>query len=555
MQRVRFLWFMLIFLLILSFLAPIQVFGAEDTASSSIPVQRISGKDRIETSIAVAQQGWDIAETVILNEYDNYADALAATPFATQLNAPVLLTRGGDLDPRIRLELERLEAKKVILLGGEGRLSTRIEDQLTEFNYAWERIGGLTRYDTSVLIAQKVDSDSVILVNGDNYPDALSAASYAGIKNIPIILIPNRSLPETVINYYQAHTPAEVMVVGGSSVVPDALLETHGIPVDHRFGGLDRYDTAAQLYAYAKGAFSSNDVYFASGEQYPDAMVGTILAAKNSSALLITKSNALPSPIAQLFDPATSALQGVFILGGTGVISPSVYAVLSSLITPPLPKSPQEPTPQVPTPQEPIPEEEEPKLAGKTIVVDPGHGFPNPGALGPSGTQEMNNNLAIAKFLALELENAGANVILTRTNDNSPAYDANTTYTQTADLQSRVAIAEKNSADLFVSLHNDSWQTAHGTTTFYASGNPQAASSIKLAQSIQKALTQVVGTDDLGVKDSQFYVLRRTTMPAVLVEVAFISHPTEEMLLADDEFRKKAAHGVARGIFQYFGFD
>lgn len=508
-------------------LSPLKAFASEASSEPSearAKTTRLYGKDRTATSIAASRQGWTSSEAVILNELNNYADAISATPLAVQLDAPVLLTYGAHIDPRVKDELKRLQAKKVILLGGNGRLSTTIEKELTDLNYDWERIGGLDRYETSTRIAEKIESDTMILVNGDDFPDALSAASYAGIEQIPILLMSNPEFPQSVSEYYQKHRPSQVIVVGGDGVVPDQLLEEQNIPITLRLGGKDRYESAAQLYTYAQSAYDSNQYYLASGQLYPDAMVGTVLAAKNRSPLLITKRANLPDSLQTIFAPENIASMEITILGGTSVVSGKIQAELEGK------------------------DFLQYLLTGKTVVVDAGHGFPDPGAIGPGGSKEKDNNLAIAKFLATELESIGAKVVMTREDDYSPAYNAGAQHTQREDLQKRVDIAQENIADLFISIHNDSWKTAQGTTTFYSSTNPSGALSYHLARFIENELTQTIGTKNLGVKDSRLYVTRNTTMPAVLVEVAFISHPTEEKLLKDDEFRQKAAQGIREGV-------
>jgi hypothetical protein len=105
-------------------------------------------------------------------------------------------------------------------------------------------------------------------------------------------------------------------------------------------------------------------------------------------------------------------------------------------------------------------------------------------------------------------------------------------------------------ADIFVSIHNDSFTspTAAGTTTFHYGD----AESIKLATFVQKSLVDGLGTKDRGARYASFYVIRYTDMPAILVEVAFISNPEEEMLLASVDGRYKAADSIFRGIVKYF---
>lgn len=198
-----------------------------------------------------------------------------------------------------------------------------------------------------------------------------------------------------------------------------------------------------------------------------------------------------------------------------------------------------------PTPT--LTEPESNRLLGKIICLDPGHGGDDPGALGPSGTLEKDNTLTICLLLRDILESNGATVILTRDTDrrvasqDSPASE---------ELKARVEIATDSHADIFISIHNDSFtsNTAMGTTTFHY-GDPE---SIKLAGLIQKNLVDELGTKDRGSRFASFYLIRYTKMPAILVEVAFISNPEEEVLLSSTDGRIKIAESIFQGITNYF---
>ena len=107
--------------------------------------ERIFGQDRIETAIAISQKGWTSAHTVILCEKTDYPDSIAVAPLAAKLDAPILLTGGNSLDPRVVSELRRLQPQKVILLGGLGRLTSQMETDLNNLSLSWERIGGSDR--------------------------------------------------------------------------------------------------------------------------------------------------------------------------------------------------------------------------------------------------------------------------------------------------------------------------------------------------------------------------------------------------------------------------
>ncbi|WP_289710820.1 cell wall-binding repeat-containing protein [Desulfosporosinus nitroreducens] len=258
--------------------------------------ERIAGQDRVETALKISQKGWDSALTVILCEYNDYPDSIAATPFAVNLNAPILLTKGDSIDPRVVKELQRLSPDKVILLGGTACLQPAIEKELEGLSLQWDRIGGIDRYETSVLLAKELFSDSMILANGDNFPDALSAATFAGIKQIPIILT-STTLPASVIQYYQETAPKHLFVIGGEVVVPTKELTKNNFTIETRLGGYDRYETNAKVVSFMKDTYQSNDLFLASGITFPDAVAGTVLASKSNAPLLLTEKDDIPPAV------------------------------------------------------------------------------------------------------------------------------------------------------------------------------------------------------------------------------------------------------------------
>lgn len=181
-------------------------------------------------------------------------------------------------------------------------------------------------------------------------------------------------------------------------------------------------------------------------------------------------------------------------------------------------------------------------LAGKKVIIDAGHGAKDPGAVGPKKVKEKDVNLATAKALKAELEAAGAEVVLTRSTD------------VFLELKDRTDISNKSDYDAFISIHADSYTaTSKGSTTYYnATVNFNGVKSYALATSIQSDLVKAVGTYNRGVKEQVFYVNRMNELPSVLVELAFISNPTEEALLASASFQKNAAIGIRKGLENYF---
>lgn len=223
-----------------------------------------------------------------------------------------------------------------------------------------------------------------------------------------------------------------------------------------------------------------------------------------------------------------------------------------------------------------------PALAGPVIVLDPGHGGSQGGATSPTGMQEKNLALTLAKKVKKALEQElGATVVLTRDRD------------ALVQLSERVTVANGKKPDLFVSIHANSMPTKQqrlvndGIETYFlsasasgdqakkvaarenaeAGGQPKGAAgdtlsfiladlqraethhdSSRLAYAVHESLIQATGATDRGVQQAPFYVLMGLEAPAVLVEVGFISHPAEGKKLADDEYQATLAQAITRGV-------
>ncbi|NJR64559.1 MAG: AMIN domain-containing protein [Leptolyngbyaceae cyanobacterium CRU_2_3] len=171
------------------------------------------------------------------------------------------------------------------------------------------------------------------------------------------------------------------------------------------------------------------------------------------------------------------------------------------------------------------------------VVLDPGHGGSDPGAVGINGLQEKQIVLPIAQQVAAYLEQQGVQTILTRTDDSD------------VELEPRVQMAEQSNATLFVSIHANSISLdrseVNGVETYYF------ASGEQMARVIQDSIIQGTGMNDRGIRQSRFYVLRRTSMPAVLVEVGFVTGSEDAPRLANEGFRSQMARAIAQGILQY----
>ena len=191
-------------------------------------------------------------------------------------------------------------------------------------------------------------------------------------------------------------------------------------------------------------------------------------------------------------------------------------------------------------------------LKGKKIVIDPGHGGNDAGAIGPTGVMEKNVTLKVALELKKLLEAEGAQVIMTRDGDTTVS-PKGAKASDIEELGARCDVANRNGADIFISIHADSFTRpeARGTTGYYyskGSGRGQ-----KLADCIRRNLVEQLGTPSRGTQPCNFYVVKNTDMPATLIELGFISNKEEEKLLDSKEGVQRAAQGILDGIEDYFG--
>ncbi|HEY9610150.1 N-acetylmuramoyl-L-alanine amidase [Allocoleopsis sp.] len=174
---------------------------------------------------------------------------------------------------------------------------------------------------------------------------------------------------------------------------------------------------------------------------------------------------------------------------------------------------------------------------GRTVVViDPGHGGKDAGAIGIGGLREKDIILAISLQVAASLQQQGIQVVMTRSDD------------RFISLEGRVQIARQVGASAFVSIHANSISLrrpdVNGIETYYFS-------SQRLAQAIHYSILQSLSTSDRGVRQARFYVLRNNSMPATLVEVGYVTGAGDASRLASPAYQRQMAEAIARGILLY----
>ncbi|MFR2533779.1 MAG: N-acetylmuramoyl-L-alanine amidase CwlD [Clostridia bacterium] len=194
-------------------------------------------------------------------------------------------------------------------------------------------------------------------------------------------------------------------------------------------------------------------------------------------------------------------------------------------------------------------------VSDKVIVIDAGHGVPDEGAQSSNGTTEAETNLKIALKLQNLLEQSGATVILTRSDENA-IYDIDSKtlkQKKISDIHNRVKIGNESSADIFVSIHLNKipQQQYWGWQCFYKEGNEQ---SMKLAKSMQTNLNEAIQKENkrVAMKIENIYIVKHVEIPISIVECGFLSNPEEEKELLTDAYQDKLAWGIYNGIIDYF---
>lgn len=304
--------------------------------------ERSFGTSRYDTAVAVSQQ-LDSADTVVLATGRSFPDALAGAPLAYALDAPILLVDTSFVPQVVLDEIARLGATNIVILGGTSAISNSVLVQLIEeagiLAGNIERISGASRYETCEKIALALEKelgdgmiDTAFIATGLNFPDALAASGVAAKMGAPILLV------GADINWATQAAIDELgitdtVVLGGRFVVNDTVW--NGLPSPERLSGTSRYDTAKEIADYAldgSGAgFTAEEIFVATGGNFPDALGAGVLAAMKGAPTVLT--DAAIHPATRTFLAENRAeIKRMSIIGGPAAISWVTERTLVSLV-------------------------------------------------------------------------------------------------------------------------------------------------------------------------------------------------------------------------------
>ncbi|MDD7794478.1 cell wall-binding repeat-containing protein [Clostridium sp. 'White wine YQ'] len=515
--------------------------GIKTSAAIIASQTRYSGSTRMETAVEISKAGWTSSQNVVLAYAYDFPDALSGVPLALLKDAPILLTDKTSIPTSTMNEIKRLNASNIYILGSSGVVSDSVQNSLTSTGYTVTRLGGIDRFETSLKIADKVNSSNsshtAVISIFDNYPDALSISPYAAMKHIPILYTEANSLEAKTRAWLKNNGITNVIISGGTGVISQNVenqLTSDGMTVQ-RLAGADRYLTALNIVKTFQSSFNSNFM-LATGEDFPDALAGGVLAAKTQTPILLTQDKSMEEDVKDYLDSKSSL--SFFVLGGTGVIQSNIN-----------------------------------NYFGKLIVVDPGHDYgADYGAVG-NGYAETDLNMQVALKVKASLEARGNKVVLTR-----QAWDRPVSTSLSQSLQSRTDLANGLKADLFISIHHDKSDSSSvtGVSAHYSTYRPNidtsgvitgddpygwysgvyidttpsnaAIVSRNLATTVVNDLSSKMGYNNRYAHDHNLFVTKNTNMPSILVECGFLSNYDEATRSANSDNQAKIGEVIGDAV-------
>lgn len=322
--------------------ACIVLFGATSTeyAKNNYNVTRIYGANRYETAVDIASRfNGDNVENVIIASGNDFPDALTGSILSKKLNAPILLADksiSGSMDSINYIKKHLCAKGNIYILGGNASISEEYENQLKILgNYNIKRLEGKDRFSTNSTIISSANVEKgtpVIIVNGFNFADALSISNISASKGYPIIMSKSDKLTDKAREILKNIEPSQVFIVGGQSSINNTEIcdikdTIKGLDDSKiiRIGGLNRYETSINICKYFD--LKGDTVFIASGENFPDALSGSSLAAKLDAPVILT--NGKDTSMEKNYLCSTN-YNNVILLGGEFSTSNNIEKTISN---------------------------------------------------------------------------------------------------------------------------------------------------------------------------------------------------------------------------------
>lgn len=316
--------------------------------------RRISGSNRFATSAAVSKTLWpmtdlyynygvDNPEAVVVANGLDYADALAGSSFANQVDGVLLLTLPGMLPSEVEAEITRLltaagTATEVpcYVLGGPNAVSDDVFDRLEMFDgfASVDRLAGGSRYGTAVAIAEEL-FDWVVLpttafvVSGESPWDALATGPVAAHSGAPILMTRKSTLPSETATFITDNLITDVVVIGGvNAVSADVFNQIDALPgvTAMRVAGGNRYDTAREVAQYGvDNGMDAGSVVLVSGQTFADGLSAGTIEAFTDGPMLLTARDYVPDEVYEFFEDNGMPTDPSYVVGGPAAVSADAY--------------------------------------------------------------------------------------------------------------------------------------------------------------------------------------------------------------------------------------
>ncbi|HDF2670541.1 cell wall-binding protein Cwp10 [Clostridioides difficile] len=314
--------------------------GNSSDSTSNVTVKKLKGADRFETAIKISQSGWTKSDTVVIvnGEDKSMVDGLTATPLASVKNSPILLSSNEKLPQKTVEELKRLNPSKVIVIGGNNSMPNSVVESIKSVNskILVQRIGGDTRYQTSINIAKEIDKTNNVsklyIGAGNGEADSLSIASLAGKEKTPIVLTQKDGVDSEAEQFIKSNKVSNIYFIGGIEKISNKAIEQVGKIANrdiskNRVAGQTRQETNAKVIDKFYSQSKLDGVVVANQDKLIDALAVGPLVAKNNSPVILATNTLDKSQESSLKGKNSSKL---FEVGG-GIAS-SVIDKIKSLI-------------------------------------------------------------------------------------------------------------------------------------------------------------------------------------------------------------------------------
>ncbi|HBF4489863.1 TPA: cell wall-binding protein Cwp10 [Clostridioides difficile] len=314
--------------------------GNSSDSTSNVTVKKLKGTDRFETAIKISQSGWTKSDTVVIvnGEDKSMVDGLTATPLASIKNSPILLSSNEKLPQKTVEELKRLSPSKVVVIGGNNSMPNSVVEAIKAVNskISVQRIGGDTRYQTSINIAKEIDKTNNVsklyIGAGNGEADSLSIASLAGKEKTPIVLTQKDGVDNEAEQFIKSNKVSNIYFIGGVEKISNKAIEQVGKIANkdisnNRVAGQTRQETNAKVIDKFYSQSKLDGVVVANQDKLIDALAVGPLAAKNNSPVILATNTLDKSQESSLKGKNSSKL---FEVGG-GIAS-SVIDKIKSLI-------------------------------------------------------------------------------------------------------------------------------------------------------------------------------------------------------------------------------